>query len=125
MKDKKYKYLEDAIEDYLQLMEQQIEIPLQIAKAKEKYEAFLKDHQNDVLDSEDAQHAFKIHSQINKFEESKKELEEELSGVETCLKGFLGTLSGSKISFEKKDENKSKMTFLFWMEGEELKSNRF
>lgn len=124
MRDKKYKYIEDVIEEYIRLTDEQIEIPLQITKAQEKYDIFLKDHENGVLKEEDAQYAFKIYFQLKKYAENKKEVEEELTEVEGILKEFLHTLKGAKISFEKKDDNKSKMTFLFWLEEEELKSNR-
>lgn len=124
MKDKKYKYVEDVIEEYLRLTDDQIEIPLQITKAKEKYDAFLKDHENEVLKADDTQHAFKIHSQLKKYDENKTEVEKELSEVSSILKDFLHSLNACKISYEKKDDSKSKITFLFWLEGEELKSNR-
>jgi hypothetical protein len=61
---------------------------------------------------------------LKKYEENKKELEDEFAEVEGVWKGFLATLKGAKISYEKKDDNKSKMTYQFWLEGEELKSNR-
>ena len=124
MKDKKYKYIDDLIEEYIRLTDEQIEIPLHIAKSREKYDSFLKDHVDEVLKADDAQHAFKIHSQLKKYEENKQELEQELAEIESMLKEFLQTLSGLKISYEKKDDNKSKITFIFWLEGGELKSNR-
>ena len=124
MKEKKFKYIDDVIEEYIRLTDEQIEIPLQASKTREKYDTFLKDHGNGVLKSDDAQHAFKIHTQLKKYDENKVELEEELGEVEGILKDFLKSLNGSKISYEKKDDNKSKLTFQFWLEGEELKSSR-
>lgn len=124
MKDKKYKYLDDVIEEYISLSDELIEVPLQVSKTREKYDTFLKDHGTEALKNDDTQHAFKIYTQLKKYEESKVELEEELREVEGVLKDFLRSLNGSKISYEKKDDNKSKITFLFWLEGEDLKSNR-
>ncbi len=68
---------------------------------------------------------FKIFNQIKKHEERKAELNDELAEVEKTLKDFLSFLKGSKITFEKKDDtNKSKSTFLFWLEDEKIMSNK-
>lgn len=124
MKDKKFKYIDDLVEEYIQLSDEQIEIPFQVNKLTEKLDVFVKDHENEVLKPDDAQQAFKIHMQLKKYAENKHELEEEMREIENQLKDFLKSLNNSKISYEKKDDNKTKITFLFWMEGEELKSNR-
>ena len=124
MKDKKYKHIEDLIEDYLQLTEEQIEISILVSKAKEKQELFLSENQNATIKTSDAQEGFKLFSQLRKVEDRNKELEAEIAEVETVLKEFMQPLTGSRISYEKKDDNKNKLTFLFWAEEGELKSNR-
>ncbi len=124
MKDKKLKNIEDLIEDYIQLTDEQIEIPLLLDKAKAKHETFLAEHQNTTIKSNDAQDDFKIFSQIKKLEEQKKEFETELAEVEGSFKEFLQSINGNKISYEKRDDNKNKMTFLFWLENDKIQSNR-
>src|SRR3954451_18612103 len=101
MKDKKYKYLEDLIEDYLRLCDEKEDIPLQIAKAQEKYEAFLGEHEKE-LKADEAQPAFKLFHQLKKYEEYKIEVEDELAEVERVFKDFLRSLNDAKISYEKK-----------------------
>ncbi len=124
MKDKRYKNVDALIEDYIQLTDEQIEIPLSLERAKEKQKTFLAEHQNGTIISTDAQDGFKIFSQIKKLEEQKKEFEMELAEVEASLKEFLQSVNGNKISYEKKDDNKNKMTFLFWLENDAIQSNR-
>ncbi len=86
---KKFKHIEDLIEDYIVLTEEQIEIPLLLSRAKEKQDIFLADYQNATIRSGDAQDGFKIFTQIKKLEEQKKAFESELSEVEAEFKGFL------------------------------------
>ncbi len=123
MKDKKYKYVEDVIEDYLMLEDEQIEIPLLISKARDKYES-LKIEQGDALKPREAEDAFKIFTQLKKLEDRKTEVNEELNEVQSILKEFLEFVGGNKISFEKKDDNKNKITYLFWLEDGNVKCNR-
>lgn len=123
MKDKKYKYAEDVIEDYLMLEDEQIEIPLLISKARDKYES-LKIEQGDALKPREAEDAFKIFTQLKKLEDRKIEVNEELAEVQSLLKEFLEFVNGNKISFEKKDDNKNKITYLFWLEDGNVKCNR-
>jgi cobalamin-dependent methionine synthase I len=124
MKDKRYKYVEDVIEDYIELTDEQIEIPLLITKAKEKFEALKLDLNGNTIAQDDAEGAFKIYTQLKKHEERKNEVNQELAEVETILKEFLDFLNNSKLSYEKKDDNKNKHTFLFWLEDGQIKSNR-
>lgn len=124
MKDKKFKHIEDLIEDYIVLTEEQIEIPLLLARAKDKQALFLADYQNTTIRSGDAQDGFKIFTQIKKLEEQKAAFELELAEVEAEFKEFLQSVNGNKISYEKKDDNKNKMTFLFWLENDKIESNR-
>ena len=123
MKDKKYKYLEDLVEDYLRLSDEKVDIPSQITRLQEKYEAFLEQHETELI-ADEAQPAFKLFYQLKKYEEYKSEVEQELAEVEKIFIDFLNSLNGMKISYEKKDDNKSRMTYLFWVEGEELKWSR-
>lgn len=123
MKDKKYKYIYDVVEEYLHVKEEQEEITLQIAKNREKFDGFIKDHLGRVIKDEDAQHAFKIHQQLKKYEENEREMQQELTEIEYVFKEFLKNLKGSKISIERKDDSKSRTTHLFWLDGEDLKTN--
>ncbi len=125
MKDKKFKYYEDVIEEYLQLTDEQIEIPLLIEKNKEKMDSLNLDKNNAVLKAGDAEDAYKIFTQIKKLEDRRAEVETELKEVENFFKQFLQVIDGGKVSFQKKDDNdKSKITYLFWLEDGEIKSNR-
>lgn len=125
MKEKKHKYLEDLLDEYIQLTEEKIEIPLHIEKAQKKFNQHLSEDKNVIYKSSDAEDLFKYHHQVMKYEERKKEIFDELAEVENSIKEFLRLLQGGKISYEKKDDNdKSKNTFIFWLEGDELKSNR-
>lgn len=124
MKDKKFKHVEDLIEEYIVLTEEQIEIPLLLQRAKEKQANFLADHDNTIIKSADAQDGFKIFNQVKKLDEQKAAFESEFAEVEAEFKAFLQSINGNKISYEKKDDNKNKFTYLFWLENDEIKSNR-
>ncbi len=125
MKDKKYKYIEDVIDDYIQLLDEQIEIPLLIEKAQKKFSQNLSSEDGNIYTPVQAEYLFKYHSQVKKLEERKNELNQELSEVEGLIREFLMSLNGGKISYEKKDDNdKSKITFLFWVEDGKVMCNR-
>jgi hypothetical protein len=124
MKDKKYKHIEDLLEDYLQVKEEHLEISLLFSKAVEKQESFRSDYQGSTIKTSEAQEGFKSFLQLKKFEERKKELDSEIEEIEAILNEFLQPLNESRISYEKKDDNKNKMTFLFWLEEGQLKSNK-
>ncbi|MEO7800399.1 MAG: hypothetical protein ABIR81_00285 [Ginsengibacter sp.] len=124
MKDKKVKHIEDLMEEYIVLTEEQIEIPLMLEKVKEKQANFLADYNNAVIKSSDAQDGFKLFSQVKKLEDQKAAFEIELAEVEAEFKAFLHSINGNKISYEKKDDNKNRMTFLFWLENDKIQSNR-
>ena len=59
-----------------------------------------------------------------KYEQRKAELNDEIAGVEHTLKDFLSFLKGGKITYEKKNDDKSKTTFLFWLEDGKVMCNR-
>jgi hypothetical protein len=124
MKDKRYKYLEDVIEDYIELTDEQIEIPLLIEKAREKYDGLKLEKNGTIIAYDDAEDAFKFFMQLKKYEERKNELNQELTEVENILRDFLVFLNEAKVSYEKKDDNKNKQTFLFWLEEGQVKCNR-
>ena len=125
MKDKKYKYLEDLLVEYIQLQDEQIEIPLLIEKAQKKFSQYLSTEPNPDYKQSDAEDLYKVHGVLNKLEERKNELVQELAEVEYLLKVFLATLNGGKVSYERKDDNdKSKVTFLFWLQDGQVQSNR-
>ncbi len=125
MKEKKHKYVEDLFDEYIQLTDEQIEIPLIIEKAQKKFDQHLSQESEITYKSTDAEDLFKYHNQVRKYEERKKEIGDELAEVENSIREFLMTLQGGKISYERKDDNdKSKNTYIFWLEGEQLKCNR-
>ena len=66
MKDKKHKYLEDLIEEYIQLTEEQAEIPTLINKVISDYQEYSKQHKGTVISADEAQFAFKIYNQIGR-----------------------------------------------------------
>ncbi len=125
MKDKKHKYLEDLFDEYIELTDEQVEIPVLIEKAQKKIEQHLSEEKAITYKYSDAQDLFKFHNQIKKHEERKKEIDDELAEIENTLKEFLLTLQGGKISYDRKDDNdKSKSTYVFWIEGDSVKCNR-
>jgi hypothetical protein len=125
MKDKKYKYIEDVIDDYIQLLDEQIEIPLLIEKAQKKFHQNISPENDVIYTPAQAEHLFKYHSQVRKLEERKNEISEELSEVENFIREFISSLNGGKISYEKKDDtDKTKITFLFWVEDNKVMCNR-
>jgi hypothetical protein len=125
VKDKKYKYLEDILDEYINLHDELIEIPLLIEKSQKKFGQFLSADPDPVYKLDDAQELYKAHLSIRKHDDRKNEINEELAEVEGILKGFLSSLNNGRISYEKKDDNdKSKITFLFWLEDDKVKSNR-
>lgn len=125
MKEKKHKYVEDLLDEYLQLSDEQIEIPLLTEKAQKKFDQHLSPQKDITYKQSEAEDLFKFHNQVRKYEERKKEVGDELAEVENALKDFLLALQGGQISYEKKDDNdKSKNTYLFWIEDEKVKCNR-
>ena len=125
MKEKKHKYVEDLFDEYIHLSDEQIELPLFIEKAQKKFDQHLSTENDITYKSSDAEDLFKFHSQIRKYEERRKEVNEELAEVENTLKEFFRTLRGGKISYERKDENdKSKNTYVFWLDDDQVKCNR-
>jgi len=125
VKEKRYKYVEDVIEDYMRLTDEQIEIPLLLAKAEEKHISLQSDWNGTVIKKGDVEDAFKVFSQIKKLEERKAEIKLEYAEVEQTLKQFLTFLNDHQLSYEKKDDGeKTKITYLFWLEGGQIKCNR-
>ncbi len=125
MKEKKYKDLNDLLEDYHQLSDEAIELPILIEKHQKKYNQLFASQNDDVLKPRTAENMYKIFSQIKKHEERLAELRLELSEVEKEINEFLTFLNGGKISYERKDDNdKSKLTYLFWLEDGQVKCNR-
>ncbi|MEJ7820997.1 MAG: hypothetical protein WKF85_01680 [Chitinophagaceae bacterium] len=124
MKDKKYKNVEDIIENYLILEDEEIEIPLLITKAKEKFESLKLVQGEGILKPSEAEDAFKVFMQLKKHKDRKIELRAELAEAENLLKEFLRFVNENKISYEKKDDNKNKITYLFWLEDGKVKCNR-
>jgi hypothetical protein len=124
-KDKRYKYVEDLIEDYLYLKDERDELPLSLKKTKDKFLALKEQTSTTELDKEDAEDFFKLFNQEKKAEEHRSEIETDFSEVENIMREFLSYVDGHQISYEKKDDaEKTKLTYLFWLENGEIKSNR-
>ena len=64
MKDKKYKYYEDLVEEYLQLSDENLELPQLMEKNKEKLAGLVNEKAGTVLKSGEADDAYKIFLQI-------------------------------------------------------------
>jgi hypothetical protein len=125
MKEKRYKYAEDVIEDYLRLTDEKIEIPLLISAAKEKQITLLDGVNGNVLRKGDVESLFKLYMQIRKYDERQVELIAELGEVEFTLREFLSFIEGNQLAYEKKDDvEKQKITYLFWLEDGVVKCNR-
>lgn len=124
MKDK-FKNVNQLIEEYISILDEQIEIPLAIDKIKEKYKEHLSEHNTAVYKTKETNELFKIFNQIKKHEERQAEIISEFSETESHLKKFLSFINGGKIAYEKRDDDdKSKITFLFWVENDTIMSNR-
>jgi hypothetical protein len=81
MKDKRYRYLQNAT-DCSQSVHTQIEIPLLIEKAKEKYDDVLRPEKSAAITAyEDAHDDFKFLVRLKKYEERKSEIKQELAEV--------------------------------------------
>lgn len=124
MKGKRYKYIDDLIDDYIRLTDEQIEIPVLLEKAHKKYNQHLAAQSQNIYKAGEADDLFRIFSQIKKHEERRSEITQELTEVENVLKEFLNTLNNGKLAFERKDDDKSKNTYLFWLEDGQVKCNR-
>ncbi len=125
MKEKRYKYAEDVVEDYLRLTDEKIEIPLLISAAKEKQITLLDGVNGNVLRKGDVESLFKLYMQIRKYDERQVELIAELGEVEFTLREFLSFIEGNQLAYEKKDDvEKQKITYLFWLEDGVVKCNR-
>jgi hypothetical protein len=125
MKEKTYRKVEDVVEDYLRLTDEKIEIPLAIAKAKEKQILLLDALNGNVLKKGEAEGLFKVYMQIRKSEERQLEIGGELDEVEFTLREFLLFIEGNQLAYEKRDEvEKQKITYLFWLEDNVVKCNR-
>ena len=124
MKEKKHKYLEDLFDEYIKLQDEEIEIPVSIEKAEKKFGQYLSSDENVVYKQSDAEDLYKAHNVLKKYEERKSELNEELKEVEELIKSFLTKLNGGKVSYEKKDDDKAKVTVLFWLEDNQVKCDR-
>ncbi len=122
---KKLRHLEDVLDDYISLLDEEKELPLLQQKAQDKFKQHLNDNAAIPYKPKESEDLFRSFTQIKKHEERAVELGNEKTEVENILKQFLSYLNGSKISFEKKDDNdKSKSTFLFWLEDDKIISNR-
>ncbi len=125
MKEKKYKYYEDLIEEYLFLSDEIIEIPRLIEKNKEKLDTIIAGKAGTLLKSGDANDAYKIFLQNIKYNERKEEITEELKEIQETLKEFLKFIDGAQLAYkERDDEDKTKTTYSFWIEEDTIKSNR-
>jgi hypothetical protein len=125
MKERNYKHIDGLLGEYISLLDEQIEIPFLLEKTTEKFKQHINDHNSAVYKPREKNEMFKIFTQIKKHEERRFEIETEIAEVEAYLKRFLSFLKGGKIAYEKKDDtDKSKITFLFWVENDKLMTNR-
>ncbi|MEP6595935.1 MAG: hypothetical protein ABJA71_08300 [Ginsengibacter sp.] len=125
MKAKRAKHIQGVIDEYITLLDEQIEIPVLIEKANEKYNQHITEHNSYVYKPGETDDMFKIFMQIKKYDERKAALNDEFAKTESTLKDFLTFLKGGKISYEKRDDNdKSKITFLFWLQDGKVMCNR-
>jgi hypothetical protein len=122
---KKYKHIEDVIEDYIQVQNESLEIPIVLDKLQEKWHKLISAKpEHDNFSTDDAQDLFKIFLQRHKYQEKQEELDAEFAEVQDILKAFLTSING-KIEFERKeDHEKNKVTYLFWLENGQILSNR-
>lgn len=123
----KPKHIQNVIDEYLKLLDEQIEIPLLINKNQEKYESLMQkvhEDNSDTLKPGEAKHLFETFSQNNKYHERKAELSTEVSETEKMLKKFLTYVKGHKIAYEKKGAKDKKITYLLWLKDGKIECNR-
>ena len=125
MKERKFKHVNEAIEDYLRLSDEELEMPVLVKKAHEKYIEH-KEENNSTYTPAETDKMFRIFTQIKKYDERKADIKEELMAVEKTLHDFLTFLKGGKISYEKKGETSKakKITYLFWLKDGKVECNR-
>ncbi len=126
MKEKKYKHINEAIEEYLRLTDEELEIPVLIKKAHEKYDLHKEEHNTSTYDPGETDKMFKIFTQVKKYEDRKTEISAELATAEGTLRDFLSFLKGGKISYEHKGSTPKakKITYLFWLKEDKVQCNR-
>ena len=125
LREKRYKYIEDVVEDYIRLQDERIELPLAIEKAKKKQDILFSEIPDKVIQTDDAEDLFKAFSQAKNSEERLVETNEEITEVEEIFKDFLACIPGHQLAYERKDDlEKMKITHLFWLEDGVIKSNR-
>lgn len=125
MMPKKFKHLEDLLDDYITSLDEEKELPVLLQKAKDKFKHHFNDDITIPYKPKETEDMFRSFAQIKKHQERQAELSDAKTEIEDILKEFLSSLNGSKISYEKKDDSdKSKSTFLFWLEDDKIVSNR-
>ena len=124
MKTKNPKHVESVIDEYIDLLDEQIELPVLLEKANEKYNQHISEPNSYVYKPGETDSMFKIFMRIKKYEQRKAALNDEIAEVEHTLKDFLSFLKGGKIAYEKKNDDKSKTTFLFWLEDGKVMCHR-
>ena len=126
MKEKKYKHINEAIEEYLRLSDEELELPVLIKKCQEKYIELKEDDNASAYTPGETDKMFRIFTQVQKYNDRKVEIAEELKSVEGTLRDFLTFLKGGKISYEKKgDTSKAKkITYQFWLKDGKVECNR-
>lgn len=122
MKEKKHKYLEDLLDEYIQLLEEQAEIPALIEKYQKKFDQNIAGEKDFTYKTADAEDLFKYHNHVRKYQERKKDIADELNELENLLREFLASLQGGKVVYERRDDSdKSKNNYVFWLEGNVVK----
>lgn len=125
MNTKKYKHIEAVIEDYLQLQNERLEIPLLLDKVQEKLLRIKgSKSESESYSQDDAQDLFKIFNQQQKYLEQQQEVDVEFKEVELIFKTFLAFIEGEIEFFRKEDQDKNKVTYKFWLEENHIRSNR-
>ncbi|MEJ7769760.1 MAG: hypothetical protein WKF89_18215, partial [Chitinophagaceae bacterium] len=74
MKDKKYKYYEDLIEEYIQLSDEQNEIPKLIERSRLNLDSIITGKAGTALKPGEANDGYKLFLQLKKNEDRKAEV---------------------------------------------------
>ena len=126
MKEKKFKHVNEVIEDYLRLSDEKLEIPVSVRKAQEKYNLHKEEQNSSTYDPAETNKMFRIFTDLKKHEQRTSEITAELAAAEQKLHDFLKFLKGGKISYEHKGATpkSKKITYLFWLENDKVQCNR-
>jgi hypothetical protein len=122
---KKYKRIEDVIVEFLDVQEESHELPGLMEEVERKMQQRISSKSEfDHYDIDEAQDLFKLSTQHQKLLDTQRELDMRFTELRQLLVAFLKCINGKLEYSRKEGEEKVRITYLFWVENNELHSNR-